>query len=82
MDIKETNVMGAQKKEWLSRLEPDGEDFVKGAESDSNHSFIQPSLLNIYWAKHGVINKGRKDEQHVVSIVKDSYFARQSLIHP
>lgn len=72
MDIKKANVTGAQKKEWLSRLEPDGEDFGKGVESDSNHLFIQPSLLNIYWAKHGVRNKGCKDEHHVVSIVKDS----------
>lgn len=73
MDIKETNVMGAQIKEWLSRLEPDGEDFVKGLESDSNHSFIQPSLLNIYWAKHhGVRHMGHKEDHHVVSIVKDS----------
>lgn len=64
--------MGAQIKEWLSRLKPDGEDFVKGLESDSNHSFIQPSLLNIYWAKHGVRRMGHKEDQHVVSIVKDS----------
>ena len=72
MDIKETNVMGAQIKEWLSRPEPDEEDFVKGVESDSNHSFIQPSLRNIYWAKSGVRHMGHKDEQHVVLIGKDS----------
>ena len=60
--------MGAQINEWLSRPMPDKEDFVKGVEFDSNHSFIQPSLLNIYWARHGVRHKGSKDEPHGVSI--------------
>lgn len=73
MDSKEICVMGAQKKEWWSRPEPDGEDLGKGVECDSNHSFIQPSLLNISWARYGVRHKGYKGDLRVVSIFKDAY---------